>query len=431
MATLARARHAVKSNVTQFLPEHVIRDAATAVGHRYRERKLGPVQTVLTLVLQLLSANVSLAHARAAAGGGYAFTPSALCQARARLPLALLARVLAWLVEQARATPVDAAGGPRVLLVDAFNCYTPDEPRLRRKYRRPRQQRSRRGADYPQVRTLGVFDLHTGLLLAQHHFPADRHESPQLRHVLRVVARPGDVIVFDRGFVSYANLCLLREAGVHVVARLARGLSARRGTRRTRARRLGKQDALLRWAKPHHRPRGCPLGARQWAALPDELRLRQVTTSVKTGRCRRVTLVTDLSDPATHPAALVAQWYRRRWEVETDLRHLKQTMKLEFLRSRTPGNVERELLLRAIAYNLVRLAMLRAAHLRGMPTEPGRISFADACRWLTQSRTARVSLLALLVNPARARSTRPRKIKYRGKNYRMLTASPAPQRRVA
>src|SRR5829696_2259072 len=192
----------VKSNVTQFLPGHVIRDAAAAVGHEYRRRKLGPVESVLLLVLQLLSANAALAHARAL--GGYGFTVSALCQARARLPLASLRRVLDRLVARGRAS----RPGPRVVLVDAFNGYAPDTPGLRRRYRRPGQQRSRRRADYPQVRAVAVFDLASGMLLARHHFAADRHESPQLRHVLAAATRPGDVVVFDRGFVSYANLCL-------------------------------------------------------------------------------------------------------------------------------------------------------------------------------------------------------------------------------
>jgi len=429
MATVARATHRVKSNVTQFLPERVIREAADAVGHHYRDRKLGPVRTVLLLVLQLLSANASLAHARAL--GGYAFSVSALCEARARLPLALLRRVLDWLVAQ-----VAAAAAPRVLLVDAFNGYAPDTPALRRRYRRPRQQRSRRGADYPQVRTVAAFDLRSGLLLAQHHFAADRHESPMLRHVLDAgVTRPGDLVVLDRGFVSYANLCLLRDAGVHVVARLGERLLPRRGSqrRRTRIERLGKRDLRVRWDKPTRRPPAGPLGARRWAALPGDLCLRQLTVAVRAaGRCRRVTLITDLTDPATHPAATLAEWYRRRWEIEIDVRHLKQTMNLEFLRAKTPGNVERELLLRAIAYNLVRLAMLRSAELRGIDDDPGRISFADACRWLTLlAAESGVSLLALLVNPSRRRKSRPRKVKYRGKNYRILTTRPAPQNRVA
>jgi hypothetical protein len=426
MAMLARAAHEVKSNVTRFLPEHVIRDAADAVGHPYRERKLGPVQTVLLLVLQLLAANASLAHARAL--GGYAFTPSALCQARGRVPLALLRYVFEWVVRQV----AGASGGPRVLLVDAFNGYAPDARPLRRRYGRPRQQRSGRGCDFPQVRTLGVFDLHTGVLLAQHHFRADRHESPMLRHVLDAL-RPGDVVAFDRGFVSYANLCLLRASGAHVVARLAKSSRARRSSTYTRSRlaRLGKGDLLVRWAKPQQRPPGAPLSPRAWSNLPAELRLRQLTVTTRTGRSRRVTLVTDLTDAAAHPATTIAAWYRRRWEVETDVRHLKRTMNLEFLRCRTTANVQRELLLRGIAYNLVRLAMLRSAQLRGIEEDPGRVSFADACRWLTTAGATGVCLLALIVNPKRRRTSRPRKMKYRGKNYRLLTTKPAPQSRVA
>lgn len=435
MAMLARALHDVKSNVSQFLPDDLIRDAAREVGHRYRDRKLGPVRTVLLLVLQLLAANASLAHARAL--GGYAFSVSALAQARSRLPVALLGRVLAWLV--ARVVTGDAAGGPRVVLIDAFNAYASDTPALRKRYRRPRQGKRSR-CDYPQVRTVAVFDLASGLLLAQHAFASDRHESPQLRHLLDAalaagVIRPGDIVVFDRGFVAYANLCLLAERGVQVVARLAKGLLARRGTARTRVRRLGKGDLLVRWRKPERRPPKGPTSAPQWAALPDELQLRQLTVTATPGaghRSRRLTLVSSLTDAAAHPAAQLAQWYRRRWEVEQDVRHLKQTMNLEFLRTKTPENVERELLLRAIAYNLVRLAMLRAAELRGgADADPGRVSFADACRWLMLDAAAGVSLLALVVNPLRPRTSRPRKVKYRGRNYRVMKTKPVPQSRVA
>lgn len=433
MATVARAVHLVKSNVSQFLPDHVIRDAAAAAGHRYRDRKLGPVRAVLLLVLQLLSANASLAHARAL--GHYAFSVSALAQARSRLPLALLRRVLAWLVAQA----AGAGGpGPRVVLLDAFNCYAPDTPALRKAYRRPRQGKRSR-CDYPQVRTVAVFDLASGLLLAQHHFPADRHESPQLPGLLDAalaagVARAGDVVVFDRGFVAYANLCLLAAAGVRVVARLAKGLLARRGTGRTRVAHLGRGDLLVRWAKPRQRPPKGPTTADEWAALPDELQLRQLSVVAEPGaghRSRRLTLVSSLTDPATHPAVTLAGWYRRRWEVEQDVRHLKQTMNLEFLRARTPANVERELLLRAIAYNLVRLAMRRSAELRGVAEDPGRVSFADACRWLTLEAATGVSLPALLLNPVRQRTSRPRKVKYRGRNYRVLKTTAVRQSKVA
>jgi Transposase DDE domain len=467
MAMLAHALNDVKSNVSQFLPDQVIRDAAAAVDYHYRDRKLGPVRAVLLLVLQLLAANASLARARAL--GGFAFSVSALCQARSRLPVALLQRVLAWLVGQV----VGAAGrlGPRVVKIDAFNGYAPDTKELRKAYGRPRQQgagkRKAKGkakakakakvaapavrhCDYPQVRTVAVFDLFSGALLAEHQFRADRHESPQLRNLLDAaiaagVVRKGDIVVFDRGFVSYANLCVLADRGIQVIARLAKGSCAKRASARTRVARLGDGDLLVRWAKPTRRPPKGSDDPAAWAALPDARQLRQVTVTVAPGagrRSRRVTLVTSLTDAIAYPAATVAEWYRRRWEVEQDIRHMKQTMNLEFLRTKSVANVERELLLRAIAYNLVRLAMVRAAELRNASAAPGdaaidptRVSFADACRWLMLGSrggpAAGAPLLKLLINPRRTRTSRPRKVKYRGRNYRILTRKPASQKKVA
>jgi len=433
MATVDAALVFVNQNLRQLLPCDRIAALARQVGHRWRRRKLGPDATIVLLVMQLLRGNASLAEARA--HSGHAVSVSALAKARQRLPLALLQQLSAWLIEQFIGTVVAADVSPpaRVLLVDAGNYYTPDTPQLRRRYRQPRQKQ--RGGDYPQLRTLCVFDLHSGLMLQQHDFASDRSESPQLRKVLdRLGLRRGDVLVFDRGFVSYANIALLIERGVHVVARLARNLHARRGSRRTRAARLGKNDALVCWRKPP-RGRGNRAAANPptlWRRLPERLSLRQITLAAadsKGSRCRRITLITTLSDARTHPAAQLAQWYRRRWEIETNFRHLKSTLKLEFLRTKSVNNVRRELLLRMIAYNLVRVVMLKATARR--QSDAGRISFADACRWLLLSPMEGVSLLKLLINPARQRRGRVRKLKYRGKNYRLLTTRPARQKKAA
>jgi hypothetical protein len=51
------------------------------------------------------------------------------------------------------------------------------------------------------------------------------------------------------------------------------------------------------------------------------------------GRRARVnTAVTTLLGPEEYPAKGLARLYERRWQVETDLRHLRQTSGLDVLR---------------------------------------------------------------------------------------------------
>lgn len=411
MATFARSVRYVNAHLTELLPEPFILQAAREAGHHWRERKLGPVQIVLLLIAQILSANASLAQLRAV--DGYRTSISALAQARSRLPILLLQHLLSRLLDRF------VAAGPRVLKVDCSNTYTQDTPALRKRYRHPRQQRS--PGDYPQLRSICLFDLISGLLIGEHVFSSDRQESPQLKHVLPLL-RPGDIVIFDRGFVSYANFCMLQSHGVQGIARLSKTMWARRGSRHIRQRRLGKNDALVQWRKPIRRT--CGITQKQWMQTADSLQLRQITLSVsgRHGRSRRIRLITTLLDPATHSLRQIGEFYRRRWEIETDFRHLKQTLGLEILRTQSPSNVRRELLVRAIAYNLVRIVMLQAASVK--KTTCDRISFADACRWLLLP-LENVPLSKLLTNPRRQRPSRPRKLKYRGKNYRRLKHWPS------
>jgi len=66
--------------------------------------------------------------------------------------------------------------------------------------------------------------------------------------------------------------------------------------------------------------------------------------------------------------------------VETNLRHLKQTLGMDVLRTKTVDGIEKELVMFAIASNLVRLVMLESAGRQGV--DPDQISFADSLSWL-------------------------------------------------
>ncbi|MCK4578859.1 MAG: IS4 family transposase, partial [Candidatus Marinimicrobia bacterium] len=65
--------------------------------------------------------------------------------------------------------------------------------------------------------------------------------------------------------------------------------------------------------------------------------------------------------------------YLRRWEVELNLRHLKTTMKMNFIDSKTPDMVRKQVWVHLLAYNLIRRLMWQAGERHNIP--PLRISF--------------------------------------------------------
>jgi hypothetical protein len=129
-------------------------------------------------------------------------------------------------------------------------------------------------------------------------------------------------------------------------------------------------------------------------------------------------LVTTLLEVDMYPANALAELYHMRWQVETHLRHLKQTMGLDVLHCQRLAGVMKELTVFALVYNLVRVVMLAAAQQQGVALE--RISFIDAVRWLSTVRPGD-PLPPLVVNPDRPNRVEPRAVKRRPKPYALLT----------
>ncbi len=177
-------------------------------------------------------------------------------------------------------------------------------------------------------------------------------------------------------------------------------------------------DQLVAWVKPGQRPPW--MTADHFAALPQELCVRALRDPIgQPGfRTRTVTFVTTLVATDQYPVEALAALYRRRWQAETNLRHLKQTMGCEVLHCRHLAGIMKELTVFAFVYNLVRLVMLKAAQQQGAALE--HISFVDALRWLGTSQTQQ-SVLRLIVNPARPDRVEPRAVKRRPKAYVRLT----------
>jgi hypothetical protein len=82
-----------------------------------------------------------------------------------------------------------------------------------------------------------------------------------------------------------------------------------------------------------------------------------------------------LFNTLTVSAEQILELYRCRWNIETDLRSLKTTIRLEHIRAKTIDGMEKELLLAFTAYNMVRAVMGWAATEIGI--SPRALSFSQ------------------------------------------------------
>jgi hypothetical protein len=425
----------IKANVAEHLEAAAIERLCHELQHVWRERLLGPVATVHAFLLQVLHGNTACDHVPHLMNA--LFTGEAYCQARARLPLELFQRLLALIGKSLTECHDEAARwcGHRVWLLDGSGCSMPDTPELQAAFGQPGGQR--KGCGFPVAHLLTLFHAGTGLLQQVLIAPLRTHDLKQAWQ-MHAELQQGDVLVADRGFCSYAHLAQLFQAGLHGVFRIHQRvivdfrkgrmhvppsppfpkLKGARGLPRSAwIKWLGQCDQKVEWFKPQKRPSW--LTAEAYAALPASILVRELRYRIpKPGyRTREVLLVTTLLDPLAYPAAELAQLYFDRWQIEVNLRHLKQTLHLDVLRSKTVAGVHKELLMIALAYNLVRLVMLRAAHTQGVSVH--RVSFIDALRWLCQARQ-RHPLRALIILPRRPGRFEPRVRKRRPKNYPLM-----------
>jgi hypothetical protein len=422
----------LRQGLARRLDPEAIRSACRQAGHTWRHRVLDPVAIVHWFVIQVLHGNTSLEHV-ARLGGGL-FTGSAYCLARALLPLAVFQIVLRDLVK-ALIPDTETEGlwrGHRTFLVDGSAFSMPDTPELQEQFGQPGAQRP--GCGFPVAKILALFHAGTGVLLKVMVAPLRSHEMASVGGIHPALG-PGDVLIGDRGFCSFAHLALLSVGGILAVVRMHQRQivdftpgrphalpGAKRGAKglpRSRwLRGLGVLDQGVEWLKPEDRPEW--MTAEQYGALPGSLTVRELRYEVgRPGfRTRTVTLVTTLLDAEAYPLDALAGLYGARWRVELNLRHLKTTMKMDVLKCKTVDGVLKELTVSAIVYNLVRVVMAEAARRQGVDVE--RVSFVDALRWSAQARPGD-ELPELVVNPERPGRYEPRVRKRRPKQYPLMT----------
>jgi hypothetical protein len=346
---------------------------------------------------------------------------SAISQARRRLsddPLAYLFAVSAaeW---SGRSADAHQWRGLALYGLDGTTMRVADSPENREAFGGQDAGGGRGESGYPLVRAVAMMALRSHVLAAFRFADYATGETTLARGIWNEVPENSLVIV-DRNFLVKKDLIHLETSGNrHWLSR------TKVNTKWAISEKLGKDDYLVEW-DVHE------------TGLPSTWTLRAIHYKKK--GFPRATLLTSLLDPEKYPAEELIALYHERWETELGYDEVKTHLldRQESIRSKTPEGVRQELWGIAIAYNLVRVEMERAATEAGVP--PTRISFVGALAmireefmWLVSPRVTpgaipaslqrlRKRLKRLVLPPRRERSY-PRAVKLKMSNYPRMRPS--------
>ena len=441
MASIAGALERIKNNPLQALDRQIIERVCRECNHQWRERELDPATTVALFCQQVVRGNISceeLLHATHAS-----VTPQAYCAARGRLPLgvvqSLLTEVCDGALPQTRREDY-LWRGHRTFHIDGSSFSMPDTKPLRDAFGTPSGQAE--GCSFPTAHLLVLFSASTGLLVdafASKLNTGDVAQTPEAHLHLD----EGDVVIGDDSFSGYPHLALLKRHGLHGLfpvhhlrivdfkkgrPHTPEGKAPVTGMPRSRwVASLGREDQLVEYFKQGQKPAW--MSEQQYDELPDSMLVRELRrTVVRPGQGKvTLTLVTSLTDPIKYPAEELLELRLRRWDVETNIGHLKTTMGMDVLRCKTEEGVRKEVAIFCLVYNLVRCVMLEAS--RRQAVAVSRISFADALYWMRYAQPGE-TMPELKVNPLRPNRVEPRCKKRRPKQFDLMNKPRAELRKA-
>ena len=431
-----------KNNWTEVLDYQAIQELCLELGHSWRERVLSPGTSVQLFLLQILLGNTSCTHLRYFSE--LEFSASSYCDARQRIPLEVFEELVRKSAEQMDSERHTEGlwKGHRVWMGDGSGCSMPDTPELQKYFGQPGGQR--KGCGFPVAHLLALMNCSTGILQKMLVSPLNTHDLSRAWE-LSSELEENDIVVYDRGFCSSAFILKLFQHGIHSVVRVQSShqvdfrqsrKGVNKGIRRRRVAKLGRKDHLIEWHKPKEKPSW--MSKEEFAQLPQKLILREISYTLdrKAFRSKKITLVTTLTDHKKYPPAAIAELYGMRWEIETNFRHLKISMKMDTLKCKTVQGVKKELCIFVLIYNMVRQAMIERSIKYDVAIS--RISFIDTLRWLLELENNYENSKPI-INPRRRGRKLARVVKRRPKAYPRMTSkrkitigkAPAEQRLMA
>jgi hypothetical protein len=290
----------------------------------------------------------------------------ALSRARKRLPLKAVEAVCDEIFTKLMESAEDSGGlKSRLFLVDGSTIRLAHTAALKKAY--PLGSNQHGEAHWPVIRVLVAHHLSSGLAVRPCWGPMHGNEAVSEQGLTeQMLGRlpAGSALMADRNFAVFSVAWAAQQHHCGVLFRITE----------ERARRIAGpflppagSERRIEWRPSRDDRRAHP-------ELPVEalVRGRLIVAHVpgEDGKTLKLYLFTSLEEPRE----VLVELYRRRWDIELDIRSLKQTLGMHSLRSQTPEMVEKELLLAIAGYNLVRSVQMAAA--RQANLEPRRLSFS-------------------------------------------------------
>ena len=324
----------------------------------------GTLSSALQQLLQIRPGNL-LPDCKRVRDGNISSHPGGYCQARQKMPTLVARKVSDHILAQLQAElPVCPVGCPQpVFLLDGSCLELARTEELAAAY--PPAENQYGAAHWPILRIAVMHNLANGLALRPSWGPLsgpDAVSEQVLAETLMDRLPQAAVIVGDRNFGVFSIVHAAREKGFPVVLRLTK----ERFQKVWNGAAVCGQDRPVEWLASRYDRRTHPDLPPQ-ASVAGRILVAQMQSGSTT---EFLYLFTTLDLPAEQ----ILEIYRCRWNIETDLRSLKSTIRLHHIPAKTSEMVEKEILIAITAYNMVRAVMGWAAEQAGI--SPRSLSFS-------------------------------------------------------
>lgn len=326
-------------------------------------QRLSQKGTLATAVTELIQGNgrALLAPCKQVREGNISASTGAYSRARQRVPVEAVRRVAERTFEQLHRISPQSTLRDRLFLLDGSSIRLAHTPALLKAY--PQAENQHGQSHWPVMRVDVMHHVVTGLAMAPQFgamFGPDAVSEQGLAEPLIDRLPPESVLIADRNFGIFAVAWRAHTRGHAVLVRLTEA----RAKRLHGGELIPDSDKKVIWEPSRDDRRAHP-------DLPAGARIEgRLIVARLQGTTEILYLFTTLSEP-TEPAVAL---YKERWNIETDLRSLKEQVRLHTIPARSPDLVASELLIAIASYNLIRAVMAEAAQQFNL--EPRRLSFS-------------------------------------------------------